>query len=178
MRAFLALNLTQEVRDHLEDLQYEIKLTNRGKGTYSKPDNLHMSLAFLDEITRDQAEVLMRLLRGRLSKVRGFDLTLSKLGYFSDESSATVWCSVRPDNNLKSLVSTVYQTVRDAKIHFDSKPFKAHITLGRKINIMNVRLSDLEVRELSFPVESVTLFKSTLTPDGPIYQVIDEIDLI
>lgn len=177
MRAFLAIDISQEVRDHLTDIQNEIKLTNRGKGTYSSPENFHMSLAFLDEITRDQAEVLIRLLKIQCENHKPFDLTLKNLGYFCDEKEATLWCSVNPDNNLKSLVSDVYQVVRDARIHFDSKPFKAHITLGRKINLMNCRLSDIEVKNLTFRVSSVVLYKSVLTPQGPIYTPIEEVPL-
>lgn len=170
MRAFLAINISDEVREHLTELQYEVKLTNRGKGTYSAPENFHMSLAFLDEITKDQADVLIRVLRNQLSGHKPFTLELNRLGYFSDEMSATLWCSVKPDNNLKSLVSDVYSAIRDARIHFDAKPFKAHITLGRKINLMNCRLNEMEVKPLSFKVDSVSLFKSTLTPTGPIYE--------
>lgn len=170
MRSFLAINLTDEVIEHLADIQDQVKLTNRGKGTWSKPENFHMSLAFLDEITKDQADVLTRILTNQLSGAKPFNLVLDKLGYFGYENAATLWCSVKPDNNLKALVSSVYSAVRDSRIHFDSKPFKAHITLGRKINIMNCRLNDIEVRPLVFPVDCVTLFKSTLLPDGPVYR--------
>ena len=177
MRAFLAINISDEVREHLADLQYQVKLTNRGKGTYSAPENFHMSLAFLDEITKDQADILMRVLKTQLAEHKPFDLKLNKLGYFADESAATLWCSVNPSNDLKSLVSDVYSSVRDARIHFDSKPFKAHITLGRKINLMNCRLADIQVKELSFHIDSVSLYKSTLTPTGPIYEEIASIKL-
>ena len=170
MRAFLALNLTDEVVEHLEDIQTQVKLTNRGKGTWSHPENFHMSLAFLGDISRDQADILARLLAVQADKIAPFTLTLDKLGYFGFEHESTLWCSVRPDNNLKALVSTVYKAVHDSRIHFESKPFKAHITLGRKINIMNCQLNSIEVKPLSFHVNEVTLYQSTLTPDGPIYR--------
>lgn len=177
MRSFLALNLTDEITSYLEDIQSQVKLTNRGKGTWSRPENFHMSLAFLSEITRDQADVLIRLLNVQLERMRPFTLTLDKLGYFGFEHESTLWCSVRPDNALKSLVSTVYKSVHDARIHFENKPFKAHITLGRKINIMNCALAGIEVKPLSFPVNEVTLYRSTLTPDGPIYNEVASVTL-
>ena len=170
MRAFLALTLSQEVVSHLTDIQDQVKLTNRGKGTWSHPENFHLSLAFLGDITRDQADILARILASQADRFSPFSLTLDKLGYFGFEHESTLWCSVRPDNNLKALVSTVYKAVHDSRIHFESKPFKAHITLGRKINIMNCQLNSIEVKPLSFPVDGVTLFQSTLTPDGPIYR--------
>ena len=173
----MALNLTEQVKEHIYNLQNEIKLTNRGKGTWSSPENFHISLAFLDEITRDQADILARILKTITVNHKPFELTLNRLGYFGDESSATVWCSVNPDNNLKALVSDVYKAVRDARIKFDSKPFKAHITLGRKINIMNCKLSGIQVETLKFPVNCIVLYKSVLTPTGPIYTPIYEIEL-
>jgi len=177
MRSFLALDLTEEVVSHLEEIQNQVRLTNRGKGTWSRPENFHMSLAFLDEITKDQADILVRLLSIQVNQAP-FGLTLDKLGYFGFENDCTLWCSVHPDNRLKALVSTVYRTVRDSGIRFDSKPFKAHITLGRRINIMNCRLNGIAVRPMVFPVNAVTLYKSTLTPDGPIYRELDRIQLM
>lgn len=177
MRAFLAINVNDKVRDHLEDIKDKIKLTNRGKGTYTSAENYHLSLAFLDEITRDQAEILLKILRVQLAGHSPFTLSLKNLGFFGDENQATVWCSVNPSNDLKSLVSDVYKSVRDARIHFDSKPFKAHITIGRKVNLMNCILNDIHVENLSFDIDGVSLYKSTLTPTGPIYEEIGYIDL-
>lgn len=170
MRAFLAINLSEEVVEHLTDIRDQVKITNRGKGTWSRPENFHMSLAFLGDISRDQADILGRILTAQTERFLPFTLTLDKLGYFGFEHESTLWCSVRPDNNLKALVSTVYKAVHDSRIHFESKPFKAHITLGRKINIMNCQLNSIDVRPLSFPVNEITLYQSTLTPDGPIYR--------
>lgn len=170
MRAFLAINLSEEVVEHLTDIRDQVKITNRGKGTWSLPENYHMSLAFLGDISRDQADILGRILTAQTERFSPFTLTLDKLGYFGFEHESTLWCSVRPDNNLKALVSTVYKAVHDSRIHFESKPFKAHITLGRKINIMNCQLNSIDVRPLSFPVNEITLYQSTLTPDGPIYR--------
>lgn len=178
MRSFLALNLPDSVRECLSDIQSKVKTISNGSGTWSSSENMHLSFAFLGEITNNQADILMRLLSQKTSRQKSFKLTLGHIGFFQDERSATLWCSVNPSNDLKSLVSTIYGTVIDAGIRFDRKPFKAHITLGRKVNLQNVRLSSIEVPQLEIPVDGITLYKSVLTSDGPIYTELGCVPLI
>jgi 2'-5' RNA ligase len=65
----------------------------------------------------------------------------------------------------------------------EERTFAAHITLGRTRSIANLKeltralisLKDQPGRhQLSFRVQTLTLFKSTLTPHGPIYEIVQE----
>lgn len=177
MRAFLALDIADQVKEHLLEIQNQVKQTSMKKGNFSSESNLHLTLAFLNEITEKQADNLVKILKSRLESISSFSLKLKNPGFFQDIEQATLYCSVNPDNNLKNLASTVSKAVRDSHIIFDSRPFKAHITLGRKIDLTHCKVSDLQVKPLSFPVNHITLYKSTLTPAGPIYSGYSKISL-
>ena len=131
-----------------------------------------MTVAFLGDITPAQADNLMAVLEDVSEKYDPFDLKLCRLGFFGQSESATVFCSTERDNTLLSLAQDVYRAAWDVRIPFDDKPFRAHITLGRRVDLSPVRLNSIEVQHVPFTVNGITLYKSTLRPSGPIYEQI------
>ena len=79
------------------------------------------------------------------------------------------------DNTLISLAQDVYRAAWDVRIPFDDKPFRAHITLGRRVDLSTIRLNSIDVNHVPFTVKGLTLYKSTLRPSGPIYEAINNI---
>ena len=172
MRAFIALELPQEIKTYLYSIGQLIK--NQCSGTCSKEENLHLTLAFLGDISQNQKEILINTMSTYL-KNKPSTLTLDKLVFFGSPQSATVYCSLKRSNELLSLVSQVNNCVKNAKIPLDERPFKAHLTLGRKVNFSQFRLNSVAINQIEFRPESITLFKSTLTPQGPIYEAIKKV---
>ena len=169
-RAFLALNVGSEARHELSRLAAFLK--GQCHGSYPSSDMYHMTVAFLGDITPAQADNLMAVLEDVSEKYKPFDLKLCRLGFFGQSESATVFCSTERDNTLLSLAQDVYRAAWDVRIPFDDKPFRAHITLGRRVDLSPVRLNSIEVQHIPFPVTGLTLYKSTLRPSGPIYEQI------
>lgn len=168
MRSFLALDITDEAKVELSRLSAEIRRIC--SGSFCTPQSYHMTLAFLGEITQDEAYDLMDVLTGELEGTKPFELSLCRLGYFSQPESATVFCSTAKDLRLDALAGLTYRAAWDCGIDFDSKRFRAHITLGRRIDTRGIRLDSIPVDPVLFPVSAVTLYKSTLRPTGPIYE--------
>ena len=172
-RAFLALDVSNEARHELSRLSGILK--SQCRGSYPSPDMYHMTLAFLGDITAVQADALIRVLEDVADKYEPFDLRLCRLGFFAQPESATVFCSTERDNTLLSLAQDVYRAAWDVRIPFDDKPFRAHITLGRRVDLRTTRISSMEVNHVAFPVNGITLYKSTLRPSGPIYEALEHI---
>ncbi len=135
-----------------------------------------MTVAFLGDITPAQGDAICRVLEDTTSKYENFDLTLCRLGYFAQPEAATVFCSTERDNRLLSLASDVYRAAWDCRIPFDDKPFRAHITLGRRVDLNAIRLNTIDVQHIPFTVNGLTLYKSTLRPCGPSYEAVDRVD--
>ncbi|MBQ7643504.1 MAG: RNA 2',3'-cyclic phosphodiesterase [Spirochaetales bacterium] len=172
-RAFLALDINDAAKAELSRLAAQLK--SQCHGSFPTSDMYHMTLAFLGDITETQAEALCRVLEGVAEKYSPFDLRLCRLGYFAMPNAATVFCSTERDNTLLSLAQDVYRAAWDVRIPFDDKPFRAHITLGRRVDLSSIRLNSLEVEHVSFPAKGITLYKSTLRPSGPIYEALEHI---
>ncbi|MBO4409746.1 MAG: RNA 2',3'-cyclic phosphodiesterase [Spirochaetales bacterium] len=172
-RAFLALDVNDEARRELSRLAGILK--SQCRGSYPSPDMYHMTLAFLGDITAVQADALCRVLEGVAEKYKPFDLRLCRLGFFAQPESATVFCSTERDNTLLSLAQDVYRAAWDVRIPFDDKPFRAHITLGRRVDLRTTRINSIEVDHVPFPASGITLYKSILRPSGPIYEALEHI---
>lgn len=172
-RAFIALDIEDDARHELSRLASLLK--EQCHGSYPSSDMYHMTVAFLGDITIPQAEALTRVLEEVAEKYEPFVLKLCRLGYFAQPESATVFCSTERDNTLISLAQDVYRAAWDVRIPFDDKPFRAHITLGRRVDLSTIRLNSIEVNHVPFTVKGLTLYKSTLRPSGPIYEAINNI---
>lgn len=172
-RAFLALDINDGAKAELSRLSGLLKA--QCHGSYPSSCMYHMTLAFLGDITATQADALLNVLEGVARKYHPFDLRLCRLGYFAQPDSATVFCSTERDNTLLSLAQDVYRAAWDVRIPFDDKPFRAHITLGRRVDLSSIRLNSIEVNHVAFPASGITLYKSTLRPSGPIYEALEQI---
>ena len=169
-RAFIALDIEPDARHELSRLASLLK--EQCHGSYPSSDMYHMTVAFLGDITIAQAESLSRVLEEVAEKYEPFVLRLCRLGYFAQPESATVFCSTERDNTLLSLAQDVYRAAWDVRIPFDDKPFRAHITLGRRVDLSTIRLNSIDVNHVPFTVKGLTLYKSTLRPSGPIYEAV------
>ena len=166
----MALDISQEAKAELSRLSGLLK--GSCHGSFCTPQSYHMTLAFLGDITQNDADTLMDVLEGELEGVSPFLISLCRLGYFAQPESATVFCSTAKEPRLDELAALAYRSAWDCGIDFDAKKFRAHITLGRRIDTRGTRLDAVEVHPVSFPVSGVTLYKSTLHPTGPVYETL------
>ena len=156
-RAFIALDIEPEAKKELARISAAIK--SQCHGSFPPTESYHMTMAFLGDITPTQADAICRVLEEVAEKYEPFELKLCRLGYFAQPESATVFCFTERDNTL-----------------FDDKPFRAHITLGRRVDLSTIRLNSIEVNHVPFMVRGLTLYKSILHQSGPNYQAMAKID--
>lgn len=159
MRLFIGLPLSREAGIELARISNVLK--SRTTGSFSNPGLYHVTLAFLGELDSSQIPVVRQAIRNAADRSRRFSLQLTRLGFFSSPQSATLWCTVAGQPALSTLAGALAMELRKAGLPFDDKPFKAHITLGRKINLEGLNLRETAVSPVVFPVETVVLFEST-----------------
>ena len=89
---------------------------------------------------------------------------------------ATLWLGIASDPALATLAERVREELAARDVPFDPKPFRPHITLGRRMRIPKKPLP-----LLAFPLpaqaQTVTLFKSTLSRDGAEYKPLYTVEL-
>lgn len=174
MRAFIALDIPQVLREDVVALARQLKTSVRGR--FVPRENYHVTIAFLgDVIERELADAMLALdeAAGRFAPV---ELAPDGLGKFGRANDATLWLGFTQDPALMELAAFVRTELDDASVSFDAKPFLPHLTIARR-----AALDSGTLPALPFPApahaDELTLFKSTLTGDGAIYEPVYTVQL-
>ncbi len=175
MRAFLAIELTDEIRATLGDTVEQLREMIPGRTSWVREENLHLSIRFLGEVKKKRIEAISTALETICERTSPCALTVTGVGVFPNPSKARVmWCGSEGDiEQLAAFQAECEQAAQSLGLTAETKPWKPHITLGRFRNSPSLIREGLdafaELRAGELPVKGVTLFSSALTQRGPIY---------
>ena len=178
MRLFTAIDLPADVRAHLtraaESLRQHPALKEL---SWTKPENLHITLKFLDDIPDPRVPDLTNALN-RLP-VPEMSLTPTHFLVLPGQGPARVLAvNIAFDTEpLSKLFQQIESAVQPLGVHRESRAFKPHITLARirrptrKLTAQTLaRLVDPSLLPAPpFTTGTFTLYQSELHPKGAIY---------
>lgn len=167
MRLFIAINLNDEMKNALLDIQERLK-ENNVHGNYTKPENLHITLAFIGEYA-DPDYVLDTLGQVRF---KPFDIRLDRLGSFG----RLWWAGISAAERLPNCASQIRHYLAEADIPFDRKRFSPHITLIREPD--KSALPDTELPEAVMTVKEISLMRSDQGKRGMIYTELGSVSAV
>ena len=174
MRLFIGYYPPNSVVDYIYSIEEELK-SKSIKANYSAIQNLHITFKFLGEVEAIKVDDIKNVLDNY--KNLDINLELKKIGFFNKSQNSTIWVGL--NGELKKLEDTVYKLNHDlSSVGFEkeSKKFKPHITIARKFNVLDnynlEALNNINIANMSFNISEINLIKSTLTPKGPIYEII------
>jgi len=177
MRVFIAIDLPNEVRDTLREVQHELRpLTNSVR--WVAPESIHITLKFVGEIPEKRIAEIDTALTGLTWK--RFNVTVRGVGFFPGTRSPRVFWAGLAAPTMKELAEEI--DIRMERLGFDKekRAFRPHITLARARDTridssLVLGAADYEEHDFgSFTVGSVFLFKSTLKPTGAVYEKLKE----
>ncbi|MCX7788748.1 MAG: RNA 2',3'-cyclic phosphodiesterase [Spirochaetes bacterium] len=142
LRLFISLPLQPEVKKALLEVQ------KRLPSTFFKPlprENFHLTLAFLGDTHVGNLPALEQIMEETADCTAPFPCVLSGLGAFpSPWEPRVVWVGIDVGSRESEVLSnTLRGHLRQAKVSFDTKPFRPHITIA----YARKNLSRLELRE-------------------------------
>jgi 2'-5' RNA ligase len=165
-RIFFALWPPAEVADSLGRLARALAVSG---GRPSRPETLHLTLAFLGQVALSDIPTLIELAH----RVRGnrFDLVVDRLGYWSHNQLLWASCSVVP-NALLALVAELRQVLRQAGFHSDQavSGYFPHLTLMRRL--LTAPDCSACLPPLSWTCHEFVLVRSRLDQVGAAYEVL------
>lgn len=174
MRAFIALELPDWYAAEVNECAN--RLAREMPGRYIPSCNYHMTLAFLGNVSQavalGAAEVLEHAARcsvaARLEPV--------ELGWFGRRSDATLWLGFKPTDELMVLANEVRGMLQARGLMIDERRFVPHVTLARRADLTHGEIEGVPLPG-SCVVQSLTLFRSTLTPEGASYEPLSSVKL-
>jgi RNA 2',3'-cyclic 3'-phosphodiesterase len=168
MRLFVGLALPWGLREAAAGLAHGLN-----GARWVPPENLHLTLRFLGEVSNPVAEEVdhaLAALRGR-----GFALALGGVGVFERNGRpATLWAGVVRAPGLEHLQSKIETAIQRAGLPAERRRFQPHVTLARVENVAPERLAAWIAANNLFrtdeaPVGHFTLFSSQLGRDQAVY---------
>ncbi|MCX8146867.1 MAG: RNA 2',3'-cyclic phosphodiesterase [Candidatus Woesearchaeota archaeon] len=174
MRLFIAISISKEAEEELKRLQNELR--------YAKLNlvkDFHLTLKFLGDVDNKKIDKIKERLKEIKSKK--FSLELSDIGVFPSENYIrVVWVGLKPENKVVELQNAVESSLED--IFEKDKNFKPHITIARVKAIENKKefksiIKNLKVKIVKSEITCFKLIKSTLTPKGPVYEILEKFAL-
>jgi len=200
MRCFIAIDIGEDVRVALAALQKELSGQvdiRKGDVKWVEPENIHLTLKFLGEIKDEQsaapsagAEAGETSPKGGSAEVcdiakevagrhKGFDIDVEKVGSFGGRSAKVVWVgAAKGTDELLALQKDLDDQLEQAGYPKEDREFSAHLTLCRVRNPKaGLKLAEAakvygDYRVGSISADSLCVYQSQLTPQGPIYTLL------
>ena len=177
MRAFIAIETSEELREEMVKLQKQLGI--EGVKLVEK-ENLHLTMHFLGEIDENMKEKVMQAMNKINSKK--FEMSCKGVGAFPSKNYMRVIWVAAEAPELKQIYEQLGEEL--AKLGFKKEDFSPHITLARvkflkdKTRLAEFLEENAETEIGDCAVDRVLLKKSTLTPKGPVYESVYEKKLL
>ena len=163
MRLFIAINLNEEMKEALMDIQDTMR-TYGVRGRETVPENMHLTLAFIGDY--DDPQLVKKVIEG--VGIRPFRISLDGIGAFRD----LWWVGLENSAPLLAVSRRLRRALADAGIPFDRKKFSPHITVIRKADGSLADVPEAELSEsfgASMTVDHISLMRSDRGRNGMIY---------
>ena len=181
VRSFIAFDVDNEnVLRRLADVQRE--LTDTGADLeLVKPQNVHVTLRFLGEISSTMMDRVYEEMSG--VKIKPFDIELRGMGAFPNlRRPRVVWIGIKKGaSELIDIFDQLEPRLNGLGFTPEKRGFSPHITVARvRTGKCKEELAQriVERSDYDFGVvkaNSLKLKKSVLTPKGPVYSVLREV---
>lgn len=174
VRCFLALPLAE--------FESEVRpLISQFKQTYPKirwieVKNIHITLHFFGSIPSDQVKEISDLVIPITQVTRPFEMSLQGLGAFPNlHLPRVIWIGASGSvKELENLQDELERRFKAKGFPCEGRKFKPHLTIGR-VKDLKVKLRPDFIGGFTTPlkrINGITLFQSSLTPQGPQYEVL------
>ncbi len=188
IRAFIAVELPEEARRRLSQAIDLVGGQGLSGVRWVRPEGMHLTLKFLGEIAPSMVERVTEALQEACQGAGPFQLALSHVGAFPDlRMPRVLWVSLSGElGHLGELQGRIESAMQRLGFPAERRRFSPHITLGRvrdgvspgQRRRIGEAFGEMSVEGTSpWHVDGVSLVRSTLTPEGAIYDHLSRIAL-
>lgn len=161
-RLFFAPWPDEALRSRLVDVAGWLRKSMSGK--WVRPENLHLTLAFLGDVSVERVPDVLRI--GAETAGTGFTLTLDRAEFWPRNGIICLGTSEMPPA-LKELAGNLAGRLGEVGFAMEKRAFRAHLTLARKGRSDRTRIELPE--PISWKVDGFRLVESRLSQEGSVY---------
>lgn len=179
LRAFVAVEIPHEIQQNIHKETANIRKEIGELVRWVPPQNMHLTLKFLGDVSPSSVEFLMQMLRKEAENVDCLNIRMTGLGSFPNlKRPRVVYIGIQAPAALESLQRGIESASRRLGYESEERSFSPHLTLGR-VKQQVTALDQQKIRRLiegtqvdvlgTARVDSVHLYKSELQPGGSVY---------
>lgn len=176
VRAFVALELSAEIREELRAAQ-EILRGCPARLTFVDPPLIHITVKFLGEVDERILPKIIAALRS--IPFVPFMVTAGRVTVNNPRRPHTVWCEIEDGGKSRDIFRLVEAALEPLGFLRETRPFTPHATVARVKVAAPSLFTQIDLQKDrtygSCAVTGLKLKKSTLTPNGPVYEDLLEV---
>ncbi|MBI4680001.1 MAG: RNA 2',3'-cyclic phosphodiesterase [Nitrospirae bacterium] len=184
MRCFIAIELPEAVKSTLSGIEEDLK-KSKADVRWVKPDNIHLTLKFFGNIEEKKTEKIIEIMENICNQYAPFTIEIKGMGTFPNiKSPRVLWVGIEGNDTLKTLQEEIENKMESIGFEREDRAFTAHLTLGRfrssieKEGLLKaVKLHEKDTFVGSINVQSLSLIRSDLHPEGARYTKVIDISL-
>lgn len=183
MRAFLAAEIDEELKDKISKVQERLKEAD-APVKFVEPYNLHFTFKFFGEIDEEKTEKISSAVENKVQNYGPFEMFIKGVGVFPNPRYIRVlWLGVEDSEPFSKLQMDLDEDF--VKLGFKKeRSYVPHLTMGRVRGAKNKdalisKINELKEVEIGkMKIEKLLLKESVLRRDtGPVYTTVKEFDL-
>lgn len=159
MRTFIAIEFDNETKETLYGYGRKIRLMTKS-GDFSYKENIHLTVKFIGEVEEKDIGIIKKIMDDVSSEYGPFDIEFTGFGTFKTGVDHIVWIGIKASDSLIEMCKNVNAALFAKGFKGDNKPFKPHITLGRRV-LFEKSMEEIK-REIKPKIEPVRVYGMTL----------------
>jgi RNA 2',3'-cyclic 3'-phosphodiesterase len=178
MRLFVGLPVPPDIQDALQQAWKKVskKPTHH---TASKPSSWHVTVAFLDDVPKEQIEKLREFVALSVRHSPAGSFAITAFESFPSRNPQRIVATITPEfqktwtmfvDGVRDLSSIISQNV-------DRKPWKPHISITRQLKDLKLSPWSEKIEPIIWKPGTLSIIKSTLTPSGSMYERLHDFSL-
>ena len=182
MRLFIAINLPEDWKEKLAQLQSSIEWLGRGI-SWARSEGMHLTLKFLGEVPEEKVGEIVARLERACAGTAPFEMRMRGTGCFPNSKRPRVyWAGLDGGETLIALQKRVEGEMERLGFPREERDFTPHLTIARIKDPMGKErmtraLLDYRLETDSVQVREVLLIQSILKPTGAEYRPQSRIEL-
>ena len=187
IRSFIAVELPDELKRKLDQLETELKRDEPSWVKWVSPDSIHLTLKFLGNIASDTIAATIRVMEKSALGITPFQLRAKDLGVFPNPKRVqVVWVGINGEvGKLTELQKRLDSNLAPLGFTPESRPFTPHLTLARLNNRATLEerqrlgklIASTKFEDGNIEVATISLMQSQLTRAGAIHSRIGLVKL-
>jgi len=187
IRSFIAIELPEAVKLNLSQLEAQLKSGRQTSVKWVAPESIHLTLKFLGNIVVESTKDIAQAMAEAAQGIPPFHLEVKDLGVFPNLQRVQVaWVGVHGEiDKLSQLQQRLDSNLLRLGFAPEGRPFTPHLTIARlrdnaspaERQAFGQLIASTRFEAGAFTVDAISLMKSQLTREGPIYSRISQVAL-